>query len=127
MSGVTFERRGERRVDVPATAIVVKGGADAGRFLVQNLSATGALLTGGDAVRVGDSVLLRLEVMGHRPVVIQARVLRRASASSDVTALAVEFRHRSPDTEDAIQQVVLDALEDAVKSEPFFKDAEFYE
>lgn len=126
MSEVKYERRGERRVDVPATAVVVKGGADAGRFLVQNLSATGALLTGGDGVNVGDSVLLRLEVSGHRPVVILARVVRRAAAASEVAVLAVEFRHRSPDTEDAIQQVVLDVLEEAVKSEPFFKNVEFY-
>lgn len=125
MAGFPFERRVHQRADLAAVAIVVRGGTDVGRFLVQNLSAAGALLTGGNGAQVGDSVLIRLEVSGHTPVVVNARVLRRAQ-TDDVTALAVEFRHRSPDTEDAIHEAVLGALEDAERSQPFFKDAEHY-
>ena len=54
MTGVGFERRTHRRVDVAATAIVLKRGVDSGRYLVQNLSAAGALLTGGATVEVGE-------------------------------------------------------------------------
>jgi len=126
MTSVGLERRTHRRIDVAATAIVLKHGVDSGRYLVQNLSAAGALLTGGDTVEVGDSLLVRIEMTGRTPVVVGARVVRSAKAAPDMTALAVEFKHSSPDTEDAIHEAVLDALEEAVKSEPFFKDVDHY-
>lgn len=46
---------------------------------------------------------------------VHARILRGGEGDG-VNALAVEFRHRSPDTEDAIQDVVLSALEDDARS-----------
>jgi hypothetical protein len=122
----SIERRAHRRVDLPATAVLLRGGVDAGRYIVQNLSAAGALLTGGGRVPPGSAVQLRLEINGHEPVVVHGRVLRSAATVADMCALAVSFRHRSPDTEDAIQQAVLDALEVAVRSEPFFKDVRHY-
>jgi hypothetical protein len=126
MSGVSVDRRAHRRVDLPATAVVVKGGVDAGRFTVANLSPAGALLTGNGDVDVGDALLLRLEVLDRRPFVLSARVVRRAPAAQGLTALAVEFRHKHTETEDQIQDAILGVLEEEVKSQPFFKDADFY-
>ncbi len=123
---VLFDRRAHRRVDVPATAIVVRSGADAGRFTVQNLSPSGALLTGGSDIDEGDSLLVRLEIHGREPFVVSARVVRRVTAGPSLSVLAVEFRHKRPETEDAIQEAVLGVLEEEVKSQPFFKDADFY-
>jgi hypothetical protein len=113
-------------MDLPATAVLLRSGVDTGRYIVQNLSAAGALLTGDGDVTPGSEVVLRLEIDGHAPVVVRGRIVRRAETGADMVALAVSFRHRSPDTEDAIQQAVLDALELAVRSEPFFKDAQHY-
>jgi hypothetical protein len=120
------ERRHHQRVDVRATAILERGGQRA-RYLVQNLSAHGALLTGTDDVADATPLDLELELPGRDRVSVRAKVLRRAPAAGDMVALAVAFRHRSPDTEDAIQQAVLEALEEAHRSEPFYKDAEYYE
>lgn len=121
-----IERRKHRRVDLPATAVLIRGGLDAGRYVVQNLSAAGALLTGDGDVEVGTPVQFRLEMDGHAPVSVRGRVVRRAETVSDLVVLAVAFHHRRPDTEDAIQQAVLDALELAARSEPFFKDVSHY-
>lgn len=121
-----IERRAHRRVDLSATAVLMRGGLDAGRFIVQNLSAAGALLTGAGIVPDEPTVQLRLEIDGRSPVVVRGRVVRRAETGADMVALAISFRHPSPDTEDAIQQAVLDALEVAVRSEPFFKDVQHY-
>ena len=122
----SIERRTHRRVDLPATAVLLRSGVDRGRYIVQNLSAAGALLTGDGDVSPGSPVELRLEMNGRDPVVVHGRIVRRAETVANMVALAVSFRHRSPDTEDAIQQAVLDALELAVRSEPFFKDAQHY-
>jgi hypothetical protein len=105
-----FDRRTSRRVDVHATARWVRGGITAAEFIVANLSAAGALLIGDSSLARGDVVLLRLDSPGSEPVWVLARVLR-GGADDGVNALAVEFRHRSPDTEDAIHDVVLSALE----------------
>ncbi len=121
-----IERRAHRRVDLPATAVLMRGGVDAGRFIVQNLSAAGALLTGHGDLPDGAAVQLRLEFDAGNRVVLRGRVVRRAETGANMVALAIAFRHASPDTEDAIQQAVLDALEVAVRSEPFFKDVQHY-
>lgn len=120
------ERRQRRRANVAAMATVVKDGIVVGRYVVQNLSAAGALLTGRDGAREGDGLWVRLEVPGRPQLVVRARVVRRAPAASDLMAMAIAFRHSDADGEDAVQQVVLDALEDRERSEPFFKDAEHY-
>jgi hypothetical protein len=113
-------------VDLPATAVVVRGGVDVGRFTVANLSPAGALLTGTGDVDVGDDLLLRVEVLDRRPFVLSAKVVRRALAAQGLTALAVVFRHKHTETEDEIQDAILGVLEEEVKSQPFFKDADFY-
>jgi hypothetical protein len=40
----SIDRRAHCRADLPATAVLLRGGVDAGRYIVQNLSAAGALL-----------------------------------------------------------------------------------
>lgn len=117
-----IERRQRQRASVAAMATVVKDGIVVGRYVVQNLSAAGALLTGRDGAREGDGLWVRLEVPGRPRLVVRARVVRRAAAASDLTAIAVAFRHATVDGEDAVQQVVLDALEERERAEPFFKD-----
>ncbi len=114
------ERRSRQRVDLGATAVLMMGGQATARFVVQNLSARGALLTGSAALEVTRPCALRLELSHSGPVSIRARVVRRATIVQGLFAVAVEFVHRG-DSEDAVQQAVLLELEAAAAQAPFFK------
>lgn len=114
-----LERRSHPRADLGATAVLVMGGRDTARFVVQNLSARGALLTGSRSLDVARPCSLRLELGSAQPVTLRARVVRRAPIVRGLFALAVEFVHRA-DTEDAVQQAVLEALEARAGAAPFF-------
>lgn len=109
-----FERRASQRADVPARAVWVRGGEDVAEFLVVNLSASGALLIGSSRLSRGDTALLRLDAPGCNSVCVHVRIVRGGDEDG-VNAIAVEFRHKSPDTEDAIQNVVLSTLEAAIR------------
>ncbi len=118
---VVEERRAHRRVELPATAVLLRGGSEAARFVVQNLSASGALFTGSNQLTNGKPLLFRLDLPARKPIAVRGKIARQATIVPGLFALAIEFVHKSPETEDAIQQAVLDALEESVESEPFFK------
>lgn len=103
--GVT-DRRGHPRVGLPTTATLLQRGDVVGRFTVQNLSAGGALLTGGHDVNSSAPLRLLLELPGGEPLAVGAHVRRRATEGNFV-ALAVAFRHLSQSSEDRIQDAVL--------------------
>ncbi len=105
------DRRRHRRTDVPLTAVLFRRDAALGRFVVQNLSAGGALLTGRRDVSADERVRVVLPFPGREPLVLDGRVARRASAPNQLVALAIEFRHRSPRTEDAIQEALVSELD----------------
>jgi CheY-like chemotaxis protein len=104
------ERRRTARAAPKITAVLFRGGSAVGRYLVQNLSAGGVLLTGRRSVDLDDHVRVVLPFPGRDAVVVEGRVTRCASAGNGIAAVAVELRHRSPVTEDAIQQAMLDAI-----------------
>lgn len=89
------------------TAVLFQRDATLGRFVVQNLSASGALLTGRRDVDIDQRVRVLLPLPGREPLVLAGRVARRASAPNQLYALAVQFRHRSPLTEDEIQEALV--------------------
>ena len=117
---VVEERRAHRRIDLPASAVLLRGGTEAQRFVMQNLSAAGALLTGSRPLPENRLLLFRLDLPAHAPIAVRGKVSRQAVVAG-MYALAIEFVDPSPETEDAIQQAMLDALELSVESEPFFK------
>ena len=73
--------------------------------MVANLSAGGALLSGGPEVAPGTQIQIVLHVARRRPVALLARVMRAAPA------IAVSFERLSPDQEDLIHDAVLSHLE----------------
>lgn len=103
------DRRRFARVDVPATATLLQRGGSVGRFTVQNLSAGGALLTGGHDVRTSAPLRVLLELPGREPLTLGAHVKRRA-VDGDLVALAVAFRHITESSEDRIQDALLELI-----------------
>lgn len=110
------ERRARARCDLRATATIVSRGEAVGRFTVQNLSAGGALLTGGHDVPRAARCRVLLELPSGESLAVGAWVRRRAT-NDGVIALAVSFRHASPASEDRIQDAILGLLDRRHKSE----------
>ena len=96
--------------DVPLTAVVFMRDVAVGRFVVQNLSAGGVLLTGRRDVPLDERVRVMLPLPGRDPLVVEGRVARRADAGNDIVALAVQFRHRNTRTEDEIHEALAGEL-----------------
>src|SRR5262245_27224481 len=78
-------------------------------YLVRNLSAGGALLLHGPAIRVGTQIRVLLHGV-HRES-FNATVLRCGKILKGVVAVAVKFDGLSADVEDRIQRLVLEELE----------------
>ncbi len=110
------ERRQSARCDVFATATLLQRGGSVGRFMVQNLSAGGALLTGGHDVRTSAPLRVLLELPGGEPLTVGAHVKRRV-VEGDLVALAVAFRHMSNSSEDRIQDAMLEMIAAAHRAE----------
>ncbi len=104
------ERRSFPRIDLKATALLLQRGDAVGRFTVQNLSASGALLTGAHDVRLSAPMRLLLELPSGEALTVGAHVKRRAVAAG-VVALAVAFRHLHSSSEDCIQDSLVDLLD----------------
>jgi len=105
------ERRSHSRADLPVTAVLFRKNATVGRFVVQNLSAGGALLTGRHEVEVDERVRVVLPLPGREPIVVDGTVVRRGAATAGVVALGVVFRNVSPAAEDAIQESLLTVMD----------------
>ena len=103
------DRRAHPRVGLTTTATLVQRGEPVGRFMVQNLSAGGALLTGAPHVSRAAPVRLVLE-LPDGPLTVDAE-LHRSVDVGGLVALAVAFRHVEPRSEDRIQDAVLGMLD----------------
>jgi CheY-like chemotaxis protein len=101
------ERRRHERGRVAAIAIVWSEERGPIRYVVEDLSASGALLSGGPDLAVGRWVALALHVAGVHLVDLRAEVIRHATTRG----MAVAFRGVPALDEDMIQQAVLGALE----------------
>lgn len=110
------ERRRTKRVDLHATATLVQRGGQVGRFTVQNLSAGGALLTGGSDVLCSAPLRVVLELPNGEALTVGAHV-RRKVRTGNLVALAVAFRHISEASEDRIQDALLALLDRAYRVE----------
>lgn len=90
------------------TAVVLAANRYGGLYLVENLSAGGALLV-GDARTPGELVKLFLHLPGMKPMSISAQVLRQ-EGSEEECLVAVAFLNLSKKFEAIIQDVVLATL-----------------
>jgi CheY-like chemotaxis protein len=101
------ERRSHERGRIAAIAIVWSQDRRPTRYVVEDLSAGGALLSGGPELALGENLALSLHVAGVHLVDVRADVIRHAPAKGT----AVAFRNVHALDEDMIQQAVLGALE----------------
>jgi hypothetical protein len=85
----TRERRGRTRHALLATALVHAGDQQLGPYVVHDLSATGARLSGAALYPVGASLTLTLDLGERRRVSLVAHVVRHAR--DDAQSFAVEF------------------------------------
>jgi CheY-like chemotaxis protein len=79
------------------------------RYLVDNLSVGGALLTGGPLLSIGQELRVTLQLDKHAIGPLRAEMVRREGPSGE--AVGIAFAALTVAEEDAIQQAILDALE----------------
>lgn len=108
-SGRRGKERRFPRLTIKAKAIV-RTESSTCAYVVENISAAGALLTGGPAQEVGSWLRIFLEVESHPLIELHAEVLRNQTLDGTI-GIGVAFRHESDATEDAIQHALLKALE----------------
>src|SRR5229473_6272619 len=72
------ERRHRTRAHMIGTAIVLADERYVGTFLIENVSASGALLAGDSLLSVGDQVRVLLQIRGCSRVAIRAKISRRS-------------------------------------------------
>jgi len=80
-------------------------------YLVENLSAGGALLVGDDVLPEGACVVVMLSLPGHRPLRLDAVVTCAQRGTAGARAVAVAFLGPSSRAEDQIQQAALAHLQ----------------
>lgn len=107
---IVSTRAGNRDSGIIATAIVFHRDRPVGRYVVQDLSAGGALLTGSGAVKPGARVRVLLSFPDCDLVSLDARVQRAGVEPGGIASIEVAFRHRSDATEDLIQREALAGL-----------------
>jgi hypothetical protein len=104
------ERRRHPRT-LSETTAVVTGAGFLHRYEVENLSASGALLSGRIGLEVGRIVDVILQMPLYPEIRVMARVMRYGRSEGGRVLLDVEFVHVTDTTEDHIQAALLSELE----------------
>ena len=93
------------------TTCLVKTRNDVVEYLVRNLSVSGALLTAGPKLGKGYPLVVVLRIPLYPEVKVPARVVRNGVDDDGVPYMAVQFVHKSDQTEDHIQSALLSEIE----------------
>ena len=104
------ERRTQPRVAIHAAAVVIRDRVPLGLYLVENLSASGALLVGGPSLKPGEAVRVVLRVPRRRPLTVHA-VVARDHRDDEAPGVGVAFRQVPSDVQDAITELVTRGLQ----------------
>jgi hypothetical protein len=99
------ERRYRTRAHVIGTAIVLADERYVGTFLIENVSASGALLAGDSLLSVGDQVRVLLQIRGCSRVAIRAKISRRSERDGQ-QLFALSFQV-PPTVQDYLQNAAL--------------------
>ncbi|MBI4509741.1 MAG: response regulator [Deltaproteobacteria bacterium] len=96
---------------MPGAALVQIGEEIVGPYVLANLSAGGALLSGGPPIIMGEKISVVLLLPGHHRMTVSGTVVREEKRDSGELVLGVGFGKLPADQEDKIQQAVLAQLE----------------
>lgn len=100
------DRRRNPRTSSNTTAVVRRPGF-IGRYFVRNLSVTGALLSGGAPLTEGEDVSLILQVVGHPPIRMRAKVVHHVDTLDGAKCNGVDFVHESDLTREQLEAALL--------------------
>lgn len=104
------ERREFPRGQVVASTVGIQNGGFTSRYVVDDLSAGGALLRGQGRLEPGESIRLLMELPRSAPFGLDARVVRARHGTNGECTVGVTFDHRDDGARDLIHDVVMDAL-----------------
>ncbi len=110
------DRRSNHRVDLDGRAVLFQRGDRVGQYTLENISAGGALISGGRDLRPGHLVHLLIDLDNGGETMSLTGSVRRvrdhvgANENGNDVGLAISFPVLSPDQEDAIHDAVLRAL-----------------
>ena len=109
------DRRRHRRARIAATATAFLEHERLGDYLVENVSASGALISLGPLLAVSDELRISLALRNEQPLSMAATVVRSALLPGGRRGLGLEFRNVDPEVQDTLQQAVLRELEAATE------------
>lgn len=104
------DRRVHARVDLDGRALVFQRGDVVGQYVLENLSAGGARISGDRNLRPGHLVHVLLELASADQPMSLTGSVRRVRNDENGVSLALHFPTLSADQEDAIHDAVLRAL-----------------
>jgi hypothetical protein len=97
-------------VDLDGRALLFQRGDRVGQYTLENISAGGAMVSGGRDLRPGHLVHLLIDLATGEETMSLTGSVRRVHDKNNGVALAIAFPILSPDEEDAIHDAVLRAL-----------------
>lgn len=101
------ERRRYRRTSrLASAAVIVSDDGYAGTYVVENLSAGGALLVGNHRFRSGDRLRVMFQIGDTLRAALSARVARTDGAWASGQAFAVEFQDVPAELRETLDQIV---------------------
>jgi hypothetical protein len=103
------DRRLHGRVPVVGNAIVLTPERYVGTFLIENISAEGALLAGDSQLEIGDQVRVLLQIHGTPRIGVRGKIVRRAERAGQ-HLFALTFR-ASASAQDLLQAAALRQIE----------------
>jgi ActR/RegA family two-component response regulator len=106
-----LERRRHPRIGIAGHALACQGKTYVGQYLVEQLSAGGALLADGPDLPVGAALRVLLRWPRQLSVSLNCHVVRRQTDERGGVRLAVAFRSLPAFVEDQIHSAVLSAME----------------
>jgi hypothetical protein len=104
------DRRSNHRVDLDGRAVLFQRGDRVGQYTLENISAGGAMVTGGRDLRPGHLVHLLIDLESGGETMSLTGSVKRVRGNSNGAGLAISFPILSADQEDAIHNAVLRTL-----------------